>query len=198
MSHVLHLDVSPRGDRSVSRTLGNAFVASIAKSKVTHRDIGRNPVPLVTEAWVAGAFNPPEAHEPEWKAAIKVSDELVDELVAADKLVIATPMFNLSVPAALKAWIDQIVRVGRTFTFADGGLKGLLAGKKAVIIITSGSPLAGTPYDFEEPYLRGIFAFIGITDVTFVRAQGFSGDDATKAKAQADAEAELAGLAKVW
>jgi FMN-dependent NADH-azoreductase len=198
MSKVLHLDVSPRGDRSVSRTLGKNFVAALNPVKVAYRDLGRDPVPFVTEAWVAGAFNPPEKHEPAWAEAIALSDRLVDELIDADKVVISTPMYNLSVPAALKAWIDQIVRVGRTFGFGDNGLVGLLTGKKVAVIITSGSPLAGTPYDFEEPYLRGILAFIGITDVTFVRVEGFSNPAIDKETLRTEAEAKLATLAQSW
>ena len=198
MSKLLHIDVSPRGDRSVSRALAKNFVGALKPAKVTYRDLQRNPPPFVSEAWVAGAFNPPEKHEPAWAEAIAVSDTFTDELVEADKLVISTPMYNLSVPAVLKAWIDQVVRVGRTFGFGEKGLQGLLTGKKAVVIITGGSPLAGTPYDFEEPYLRGILGFIGITDVTFVRAEGFSGPEEGKIKAKAEAESKLAALAATW
>ena len=198
MANLLHIDASPRGDRSVSRSLSKAFVQARNPGRVTYRDVSHEPIRFVSEAWVAGAFNPPETHEPEWAEAMRESDKLVDELVAADEIVIGTPMYNLSVPAALKAWIDQIVRAGRTFTADEKGLRGLLTGKKALIIITSGSPLAGTPYDFEEPYLRGILGFIGITDVTFVRVEGFSNPAADKAKLRADAEAKLVSLAKTW
>lgn len=198
MSTILHLDVSPRGERSVSRALAKRFVGALKSDTVVYRDLQATPPPFVTEAWVAGAFNPPEKHEPAWAAAIAVSDAYVDELIAADKIVISTPMYNLSVPAVLKAWIDQVVRVGRTFGFGENGLQGLLKNKKVAVIITGGSPLAGTPYDFEEPYLRGIFAFMGVIDVTFVRAEGFSGPEEGKIKARAEAETTLATLATTW
>ncbi|HVE17349.1 MAG TPA: NAD(P)H-dependent oxidoreductase, partial [Chthoniobacterales bacterium] len=170
---LLHLDASPRGERSHSRKLGQEFVTTW-KTKhpngtIVLRDIGSHPLPLVTEAWVEGAFTPPDGHSPAAAEAITVSNGLVDELLAADELVITTPIYNLSLPAALKAWIDQIVRYGRTFTITADGYKGLVEGKRVTVLVASGgdfrpnTPAAG--YNFLEPYLRAILGFIGITDV---------------------------------
>lgn len=198
MARILHLDASPRGERSVSRLLGKEFIAARAGDSVTHRDLGREHLPLLTEAWIAGAYAGPEERAPETAAALALSDKLVDELLAADRLVIAAPMYNLTVPAALKAWIDQIVRVGRTFDMKPEGYVGLALGKKALVILSSGGVFAGTPYDFEEPYLRAILGFIGITDVTFVRAEGMNLGDEAKAKGLEAARAGLAALAKAW
>ncbi|HKB92108.1 MAG TPA: FMN-dependent NADH-azoreductase, partial [Opitutaceae bacterium] len=191
MSKVLHLDVSPRGARSHSRTLGQEFVSNWSKnhpnSTITYRDLGQNPEPHVTESWVVGAYTPPEEHSHDAKAAIAVSNKLVDELLAADHLLITTPMYNLSIPSALKAWIDQIVRAGRTFKTSDKGYEGLVHGKKAVIVVASGgnftpdSPAAG--YNFIEPYMRAILGFIGITDVQFVYAHSINQGEAAREQA---------------
>jgi len=178
---ILLIQASPRGERSHSRKLGNqyaeAWQASHPQGSVVIRDLAETPPPFVNEAWVAGAFAGPDAHS-DAPAALVTSDEYVDELIAADELIIATPIYNLSVPAALKAWIDQIVRVGRTFGFTDNGLAGLLTGKTAKILVASGSDFRpeGTygGYNFLEPYLRGILGFIGITQVEFIYAHSLN------------------------
>lgn len=198
MSNVLLITASPRGHRSASRTLADDFAKKLTGDTLVFRDVGRTPPPFVSEDWIAGAFNPPETHEAAWAKAIATSDALVDELLAADKIVIATPMFNLGIPAALKAWIDQIIRGGRTFAVTADGTAGLLTGKKALVIVTGGSALAGTPYDFVEPYLRATLGFIGITDVTFVRAEGFGNAQANKSALIAEATAKLDTLAATW
>jgi FMN-dependent NADH-azoreductase len=122
--------------------------------------------PFVDFAWIGGAFTPHDQHSPEIAAAIKVSDDLVAELKAADHVVIGTPMFNFSIPAVLKAYIDQIVRVGVTVSANNVGL---LTGKKATIILaTGGSPVE--KYNQASGYLRQVLAWIGITDVEIVLA----------------------------
>ena len=178
---ILLIQASPRGERSHSRKLGNKYAevwqASHPEGRITLRDVGHNPPPFVDEAWVAGAFAGADA-PPEVTQALAVSDEYVKELLAAEEIVIATPIYNLSIPAALKAWIDQIVRVGLTFGFSENGLTGLLTGKKAKIILASGSDFrpdgAYGAYNFLEPYLRGILAFIGITQVEFIYAHSLN------------------------
>jgi len=197
---LLYLDASPRGERSASRRLGQQFLATWRAvhpgAQVVAHDIGRQPPPFVTEAWVEGAFVPPDQQSPAARTAIAVSNRYVDELLAADTLVIATPVFNLSIPAALKAWIDQIVRVGRTFSKVNGQLSGLLGGKRVLVIVASGSDLRpGTPtasYNFVEPYLRAILGFIGLTQVDFVYAHSLNtGDDAITQQSLAAASAAL-------
>jgi len=175
MTTLLAVEVSPRGDYSTSRKLTSDFIekwkAQHPGGKVVHRDLAQTRLPFVDLPWISGAFTPPEEHAPEIKAAIKVSDDLVAELKAADHIVIGTPLYNFSVPAILKAYIDHIVRVGVTFTM---NYEGLVQGKKATIILTSGSDFSpGTPYEsFNQavPYLRQILGFIGITDVNVILA----------------------------
>jgi FMN-dependent NADH-azoreductase len=178
---LLLIQASPRGERSHSRKLGKRYLdtwqSARSEGHVVVRDLGHAPPPFVTEAWVAGAFAGIDAH-PDAADAIAVSNRYVDELLAADEIVIATPIYNLSIPAALKAWIDQIVRVGLTFGFTENGLTGLLVGKKAKVIVASGSDFrpegALGAFNFIEPYLRGILGFIGITDVEFVYAHSLN------------------------
>jgi FMN-dependent NADH-azoreductase len=180
MSTLLKIDVSPRGDHSISRKLSNHFATEWQSNhvggEIITRDLATTKIPYVDLPWIAGAFTAPDQHTAEHKTALKISDELIDELLAADEVVISTPMYNFNLPAALKAWIDHIVRLNKTFSFGPEGLKGLAAGKKVTIIIASGSEYtAGSPlesYNLEGPYFRVVFGFIGITDLTIIHAGG--------------------------
>lgn len=187
MTHILHLDASPRGDRSVSRALSKEFIANWKSTHpsdtVAYRDLGHHPVPLVDEPWIAAAYSAPNQYTPEQAAAIHLSNKLVDEFLAADRYVFAVPMYNFSVPANFKAYLDQIVRVGRTFSMDETGYKGLVHNKKMTIITAQGGAYPeGSPthaYDLQTPYLKLIFGFIGITDINFVHADSLAlGDDA--------------------
>jgi FMN-dependent NADH-azoreductase len=179
---LLHLDASPRGERSRSRQLGQKFLtawrAAHPGAVFVTRDIGREPPPFLSEAWVEGAFAPVDQQSTEAQAAISVSNRYVDELLAADEIVITTPIYNFSLPAALKAWIDQVVRAGRTFTISDGKPVGLVQGKRMIVIVASGGDYrpgsSGGASNFLEPYLRAVFGFIGITTVEFVYAHSQS------------------------
>lgn len=199
---LLHIDASPRGTRSHSRGLGQKFLAAWRAAHpgatVISHDVGRQPPPFVSEAWVEGAYAPAEQQSAAARDAIAVSNRYVEELLAADQLVITTPIYNLSIPAALKAWIDQIVRVGRTFSIGANGYQGLVRGKRAIVLVASGGDFRpGSPaaaYNFAEPYLRAVLGFIGITQVEFVYAHSLSSDaarDASLAAAQSTA-AQLA------
>ena len=180
MSKLLKIDVSPRGEHSISRKLGNRFAAEWQSNhvggEIITRDLATTKIPYVDLPWIAGAFTAPEQHTGDHRAALKLSDELIDELLAADEVVISTPMYNFNVPAVLKAWIDHIVRLNKTFGFGTQGLKGFVRGKKVTIIIASGSEYtSGSPlesYNVEGPYFRVVLGFIGITDVTIVHAGG--------------------------
>jgi FMN-dependent NADH-azoreductase len=180
MPTLLRIDASPRGDYSVSRRLSAAFVdawnAKHPGGKVINRDLTKSNLTFVDLEWIAGAYSAPDQHTPEHKKALAISDELIGELLAADEIVLATPMYNFAVPAATKAWIDHIVRVGKTFTIGPDGYKGLVTGKKATFIVASGAKYdAGSPfepYNQETPYLKSIFGFLGITDVEIFLAGG--------------------------
>jgi len=183
MPTLLHINVSPRGKDSISRRLGDAAVeawkARNPGGRVIERDLAKTPLTFVDIDWIAGAFSPPEYHTENHKKALALSNELVSELLESDEIILATPMYNISIPAALKAWIDHVVRAGKTFRYkADGTPEGLLAGtgKKVLVIVASGgsypegSPMAALNY--EIPYLRFILAFMGLTDVRFIHAGG--------------------------
>ncbi|AFZ24668.1 acyl carrier protein phosphodiesterase [Cylindrospermum stagnale PCC 7417] len=207
MANILHIDSSPRGDRSVSRALSYEFVTSWKDAHsgdtVTYRDLGRNPVPHVDESWIAGAFTPPDARTPELVEAIKLSDTLIDELLAADLYVFGVPMYNLSIPSTFKAYIDQIVRIGRTFAIGEQGYKGLVDSSKKALVITSrgGTYPPGTAYaayDLQEPYIRTIFGFIGITDITFIHADSLNFGDDARDKSLAAAKDAIAQAVANW
>ena len=180
MPTLLHIDVSSRGDYSISRKLSAAYAeawkSKNAGGKVIYRDLTKTDLTFVDMDWIAGAYSSPDQHTPEHKEALKLSDELIAELAEADETVIGAPMYNFGVPARLKAWVDHIVRVGKTFNFGPNGLEGLLADKprKAAFLIASGSNYApgspGEKYNQESPYLQSIFGFIGITDTKAVFA----------------------------
>jgi FMN-dependent NADH-azoreductase len=180
MATLLKIDVSPRGDYSISRKLGSRFATEWQSNhvggEIVTRDLATTKIPYVDLPWIAGAFSSPDKHTSEHKAALKLSDEFINEFLGADEVVITTPMYNFGIPAVLKAWIDHIVRLNKTFSFGPDGLKGLAGGKKVTVIIASGSEYtAGSPlesYNLEGPYIRVVFGFIGVTDLTIVHAGG--------------------------
>ena len=185
--NILHIDSSPRGEASHSRKMTAELVAALKQknqnASVVYRDLGHNPPPFVTEDWAHGAYTPEEQRTPAQTAALKYSDEAIAELLNADLVVIGAPMYNFGIPADLKAWIDQIIRFNVTFT-AD--YKGLAAGRK-VFVVTSrggGGYGAGEPMEhlnFQDPYLRAAFGFIGITDVEFIHVNNTAkGDEAVQ------------------
>ena len=177
MSKLLVVETSPRGDASISRNMTSRFVsqwqAAHPGGSVTVRDLAKTVLPHVTAPWLHAYFTPSEQHSPEMAQALRQSDELVAELLAADHIVIATPVYNYNVPAALKAWIDHIVRKGLTLGF-DGA--GLVTGKAATVLIASGGVYGeGSPIrdrDVATQYLRLILGVIGITNVTIVSGGG--------------------------
>jgi FMN-dependent NADH-azoreductase len=169
---------------------------------ITYRDLRQTPIPHITEDWIEADFTPPESLSPELREQLKLSDELVDEFLAADRCLFSVPMYNFSVPSNFKAYIDQIVRVGRTFTFENGQGKGLVNGKKVVFITSRGVEYSsGSPYeglDAQEPTLRNIFQFMEVTDIQFIHANGLDmGDDAQK-RGLDEAESKIQKLVVDW
>ncbi len=177
MTKLLVVETSPRGDYSISRNMTRRFVADWRAAhpdgEVVDRDLMKADLPFVTAPWLQAYFTAPQQHSPEMKEALRLSDELVGEILAADHIVIATPVYNYNVPAALKAWIDHVVRKGLTLGF-DGS--GLVTGKKATVLLASGGVYTeGSPIrdrDIATQYLRLILNVIGITDVTVVAGGG--------------------------
>jgi FMN-dependent NADH-azoreductase len=179
MPTLLNIQSSPRGRNSISRTLSDAFVAEWQKSHpdgtVVLRDLAESHLPYISEPWIGGVFLPAEKRTPAMREALQVSDEFIAELFAADHILIGTPMYNFTVPANLKAWIDLIVRPRVTHS-GPPDRKGLVTGKRCSILIASGGVydegLPAAASDYESGYLRRILAFIGITDVRVVLAGG--------------------------
>jgi FMN-dependent NADH-azoreductase len=202
MTHLLHIQSSPNLGASVSRQLSEEFVAAYRNghpgTTVTVRDLGLDPVPHLGVDLLGGLYGAPESLTPAQAAALKTSDNLIAELMAADVIAIGAPMYNFSVPSALKAWIDHVLRAGKTFQYTAEGPKGLVHGKKAFLFLATGGVYSNGPYkafDFQENFLRSVLGFIGITDVTVVRAEGLALGEEAKAKALAEASALTEKLA---
>ena len=180
MTTLLHIDSSPLYGQSVSRQLTAAFVAQWKSSHsggtVVERDLSATAIAPINADWVGAVFAPEDARTAQQNALLSLSDALIAELEAADEYVIGVPMHNFGAPSVLKLWIDQITRVGKTFSYADGTPKGLLVGKKATFIIATGGVYDAqtqmASFNFVEPYLRSLFGFLGVTDATFLTAGG--------------------------
>jgi FMN-dependent NADH-azoreductase len=180
MPTLLHLDSSPLGEASISRHLTSEFVDSWKLAnpdgKVITRDLTKSGLVTIDAAWIGAAYTPEASRTAEQRQALALSDELLEELFAADEYVFGVPMHNFSIPGTFKLWIDQIARAGKTFAYVDGAPKGLLTGKKATFLIASGGVYgagsAMASFNFVEPYLRTVFAFLGVTETTFQNAGG--------------------------
>ena len=181
MPTLLEIESSPMNrDASVSRELTVRFVQQWKQAhrdgSVITRDLNASRLPTIDAEWITAMQTPEEKRTPAQREALLLSDTLIAELEAADEYVFGVPMHNFTVPSVLRLWIDQVARAGKTFAYVNGAPQGLLKGKKAHFIIASGGKYeAGTPmasYNFVEPYLRTIFGFLGVTDVTFVAAGG--------------------------
>ena len=181
MSKLLFVTSSILGENSKSRALGREFVEAWTRhhpgTGVVERDLVAEAVPHVTGAVVGAAMTPAEQRSPEQAEAAAPADRLIEELEAADVVVLAAPMYNFSVPSTVKAWIDHVVRAGRTFRYGANGPEGLLRGKKVFIVTARGGVYSqgpGKSMDFHEPYLRGVLGFIGLTDVSFIYTEGLA------------------------
>jgi FMN-dependent NADH-azoreductase len=178
MSTILHIDSSPRttnsGSRLLSREFVDAYVQAFPGSQVTYRDLAAQPPALVDEAWITANFMPPDLRTPAMRTTLAASDLLIDELLAADLVVIGAPMHNFGVSTLLKCYIDQVARVGRTFEFTPSGPRGIIPNKRVIVITTRGSDYSGpmAALDFQEPYLRALLTFLGLADVGFVSCNG--------------------------
>ena len=192
MKTLLVVNSSPRSN-SVSRQLTRRVVsdwqAKNPDGRVIERDVAADALPFLTETWIQASYTPAAKRTPEQKQILALSDQLIQELLAAEAIVLGVPMHNFSIPAALKAWIDLITRAGMTFSYGDTGPKGLIpSDKKVMAIVTRGGVYGeGSPADFQVPYLKHILAFIGLTDVTVVDVdrQSLAGEAAQQSVRQA-------------
>jgi len=168
--HILRIDASARRTGSVTRGLTDRIVArSGPDATVTTRDLASG-LPQIDEAWIDANFTRVHERTDAQRECLALSDSLVAEVQAADTIVIGLPIYNFGVPAALKAWIDLIARAGVTFQYSADGPKGLLTGKRAIVALASGGTEMGSDIDFASGHVRHVLGFVGITDVTFIRA----------------------------
>ncbi len=182
--------------------IADAWQTLHPENTISYRDLRQTPVPHITEEWIAADFTPPEALTPEMAEVLKFSDALVDEFLAADRCIFSVPMHNFSIPSNFKAYIDQIVRVGRTFMLEDGQFKGLATGKKILFITARGvSYGAGSPYegwDCQTSALRYAFQFMGVTNIQFIHANGLDLGDEARQQGLNEAKSQIQDLVINW
>jgi FMN-dependent NADH-azoreductase len=201
MPTLLIVNSSPRSN-SVSRKLTQQFAEDWksvhAQGRLIERDLSDGTVPYLNEGWIEAAYAPEANRTLEQVAMLALSDQLIDEIMAADVILLGIPMHNFSVPATFKAWIDQIARVGKTFSYTERGPKGLIPSSKKVVAVLSrgGAYAPESPqgaFDFQVAYLRQVLALVGLTDITFVHAdrQGMGGQAAQLATEKAIKQVSL-------
>ncbi|WP_437881076.1 FMN-dependent NADH-azoreductase [Pseudomonas sp. LRF_L74] len=199
MSQVLVIESSARSEGSVSRQLTADFIGNWQKAhpqdNVKVRDLAVEQVPHLDGALLAGWMKPADQQSEAEKAAAARSNELTGELLAADVLVLAAPMYNFAIPSTLKAWLDHVLRAGVTFKYTETGPQGLLTGKRAFVLTARGGIYSGSALDHQEPYLRQALAFIGIHDVTFIHAEGLNMGAEFQEKGLSSARAAVARIA---
>ncbi|HML17842.1 MAG TPA: NAD(P)H-dependent oxidoreductase [Bryobacteraceae bacterium] len=181
MATLLRIDSSPfSGDDSFSRKLTGEFADNWRKNnpggEIIGRDLSALPIPVIDSEWIGAAYTPEDGRTARQREILALSDELIAELHAADEYVIGIPMHNFGVPSSVKLWIDQISRVGKTFSYENGAPAGLLRGKRATFLVATGGVYTeGSPWaamDFAGPYLRSVFGFLGVRDVHLIHAGG--------------------------
>ena len=180
MSNLLFITSSIFGAGSESRQVGVQFIAAARQANpdltVVERELTPASMPHLDLNALASAMAPVDARSAEQQAAARLADQLIEEVEAADTIVLAVPMYNFSIPSTLKAWIDHIARAGRTFRYTANGPEGLLKGKKVVVVTGRGGVYSGESpakaLDFQEPYLRAVLGFVGLTDVEFIHIEG--------------------------
>ncbi len=199
MSRVLVIESSARQEGSISRQLTQAFVAQWKAAhpadEISVRDLAVEQVPHLDTHLLGGWMKPADQHSDREKDALARSNLLTEELLAADVLVLAAPMYNFAIPSTLKSWLDHVLRAGVTFKYTETGPQGLLTGKRAFVLTARGGIYAGGSLDHQEPYLRQVLGFIGIHDVEFIHAEGLNLGAESLEKAVAQAKAKLALVA---
>jgi FMN-dependent NADH-azoreductase len=178
MTNLLHIDSSVRGDQSVSREMSEAFAGAWKTANpegtYVYRDLHADPVPYMTNDYVMGSQLPPENRTPAQQAAWDGTQQLRDELLAADVILLGVPMYNFTIPASLKSWLDHVIT--QEFVVNDQTGEGVLVGKKVIVVTARGGSYApGTPregWDFQEPLIRAILSQVGLDkDMTFVHTE---------------------------
>jgi FMN-dependent NADH-azoreductase len=199
---ILHIDSSILGGYSVSRVLSADIVARLQalhlQSKVIYRDLVADAALHLSDRHLE-VFKGGAVTDPLLGSDLAAGNTYIDDLFAADIIVIGAPMYNFCIPSQLKGWIDRVVVAGRTFKYDANGVEGLLKGKKLFIASSRGGFYTGASptafLDHQETYLKGVLGFIGLTDVTIIRAEGINLGEEAKATAISKAKAEIAALA---
>src|SRR3954449_6805170 len=195
--NILYVTSSPRGGASYSNRVATNVLDELTArnpgAAVTVRDLAREPLPHIGDDFVAATRGPNGPQTEVQRALLARSDELVDELFAADVIVIAAPMINFTIPTNLKAWIDYVARAGRTFRYREKGPEGLVTGKQAIVVAAGGGIYsgAGNALDFQVPYLKGALGFLGMTDVEVLEVEGTAYGPEAAEKAVAAATTKL-------
>ncbi|MBS1222334.1 MAG: FMN-dependent NADH-azoreductase [Proteobacteria bacterium] len=197
---ILQVNASIRPEGANSTRLANDIVARLQaanlNARLTVRDLGADPHPMLDAAALGALFTPAEQRTPAQAARVALDDALIAEVKAADVLVLGVPMYNFGIPAQLKNWFDAITRAGVTFRYTESGPEGFLTGRKVYVALARGGRYRGTANDTQTPYLKLILGFLGMTDVHFIYAEGLNmGPEATQqgfAEAEADMAAALA------
>lgn len=199
--NVLQITSSITGQGSLSRELAREIVATVVSNDlnatIVERDVASDPIAHITAETMAAVSRPLADRDPDQAAAASLADTLIEEIEAADVIVIAAPMYNFSIPSTLKAWIDHVARAGRTFHYTSEGPKGLLRGKRVYVTSTRGGFYGDGPakrMDFHETYLRGVLGFIGLHDVTFIHAENQAQGGDVAAAARDGALIQIRGL----
>lgn len=200
MTNILILDSAATGDASVSRKLTAEFAEQISQrhpaARIVHRDVGRERIPHLTAETVAAIRS--QATTDAERATLALSDDLISELKEAELIVIGAPMYNFGISSTLKAWFDHVLRAGVTFRYSAKGPEGLLTGKRAIVVEARAGFYSEGPasaMDHQEPHLRTLLGFMGVTDVTFVRAEKLAFGPEAASAAVAEAIAQIEGLA---
>ncbi len=188
---ILHIDASARRAGSATRELSDSIVKHLGAGRIIRRDLA-SPLPLLTEDWINANFTPADQRDEVQRDQLALSDELVNELQQADTVVIGLPIYNFSVPAAFKAWIDLVARVGLTFAYTENGPAGLLEDKRAILAIASGGTAVDSEIDFATGYVRHVLGFIGIRNVDVVAADQMAIDPEAALATARNAVTELA------
>ncbi len=178
-TRILRLDASANPGESASRALGDRLIERLDQTEgpveIIARDL-HDGLPPIDRDWIGANFEQSKARSPEQRESLRVSDELIEELESADRVVLTTPMYNFGVPSTLKAWIDLVCRAGKTFRYTAAGPEGLLDDRQVDVIITTGGVPLGSDLDFVSGYLKQIFNFIGIEDVNIIAADRMNVD----------------------
>ncbi|NNE50805.1 MAG: FMN-dependent NADH-azoreductase [Sulfitobacter sp.] len=186
---ILRIDSSVNLNTSVTRDLTDHIITTLGDARVIVRDLARDPLPQIDQDWAVARAVPEADRSAEQRATLEQSDALVEEIMQADTVVIGLPIYNFSLPASLKAWIDLVARVGVTFRYTENGPVGLIRGKRVILVVASGGTPVGSDIDFASTYMTHVLGFMGMKDIEIIAADALAKDpDGTVSRAHAQVE----------